>query len=216
MGGYQQYHYEIFDFDPEHPLKIIGQPLFDHAAEHGFPPDFFKDSYFHRVIFRDFPEGADCSFSTFVSCSFDNCSINKCVFDNAHISSSSFHSSALRMSYFTNTLLDKAQFRDSSLTSISFQDARLFDCQVMECRMDRVDFQGATLSGDSYMFLQIDAHDILNLHRTAITYGGATDEELRQLRTAIFRQLNVPLFRVKRWPTKGKRRKTHPTERQTL
>lgn len=45
LTGAQEYHYEMWDFDPKRPLKIISQPLFDHAAEHGFPPDFFTESY---------------------------------------------------------------------------------------------------------------------------------------------------------------------------
>lgn len=61
MGDYQQYHYEMFDLDPDRPLKIISQPLYDHAAEHGFPPDFFTNSYFDHVDFGHIPEGVDCS-----------------------------------------------------------------------------------------------------------------------------------------------------------
>ena len=38
MGDYQQYHYEMFDLYPEHPLKMISQQLYDHAAEHGPGP----------------------------------------------------------------------------------------------------------------------------------------------------------------------------------
>ena len=34
----------MFDLYPEHPLKMISQQLYDHAAEHGFPPDFFTNS----------------------------------------------------------------------------------------------------------------------------------------------------------------------------
>ena len=51
MGDYQQYHYEMFDLYPEHPLKMISQQLYDHAAEHGFPPDFFTNSYFDSYKF---------------------------------------------------------------------------------------------------------------------------------------------------------------------
>lgn len=45
LTGTQEYHYETWDYDPQRPLKIISQPLFDHAAEHGFPPDFFTASF---------------------------------------------------------------------------------------------------------------------------------------------------------------------------
>lgn len=207
MGGYQQYQYELFDLDPERPLKIIRQPLFDHAAEHGFPPDFFKDSFFYHVAFRTFPEGVDCSFSTFAYCSFKNCSIKKCVFDHADICSTTFDSSTVRMSNFTEAVLSDTHFQNSALTSVSFQGARLYGFQAIDCRMERIDFQGARLAGDSYMFVRIDAHNVLNLHRATIAQGGASDEELRQIRTAIFRELGVPLFRVKRWPIENKRGK---------
>ena len=70
LTGAQEYHYEMWDFDPKRPLKIISQPLFDHAAEHGFPPDFFTASYFDHVTIYCMPDNVDCSFSQFQSCQF--------------------------------------------------------------------------------------------------------------------------------------------------
>ena len=48
--GKQTYDYEMYDFEPERPLKIINQQIFDDAAERGFTPDFFTKSYFDKVI----------------------------------------------------------------------------------------------------------------------------------------------------------------------
>ena len=49
--GKQTYDYEMYDFEPERPLKIINQQIFDDAAERGFPPDFFTKSYFLCFVF---------------------------------------------------------------------------------------------------------------------------------------------------------------------
>ena len=58
-----------------------------------------------------------------------------------------------------------------------------------------MDFQGAMLDGSS--FGRVNAQQILNLHQASITQGGATVEEVRQLRASIFRELDVPMFPVK-------------------
>ena len=55
--GSQAYQYKLWKYDPAHPLKIIDQGLFDHAAEYGFPPDFFKESYFDHVTIYCMPDG---------------------------------------------------------------------------------------------------------------------------------------------------------------
>lgn len=36
-SGSQAYQYKLWEYDPRHPLKIIDQGLFDHAAEYTFP-----------------------------------------------------------------------------------------------------------------------------------------------------------------------------------
>ena len=97
LTGAQEYHYEMWDFDPKRPLKIISQPLFDHAAEHGFPPDFFTESYFDHVTIYCMPDNVDCSFSQFQSCQFSVCGIRGAVFDNATLDDTDFHSALLRI-----------------------------------------------------------------------------------------------------------------------
>jgi len=79
--GCQEYEYKLWDFDPQRPLKVIEQELFDHAAEYGFPPDFFKDAYFDHVTVYCMPDGTDCSGSHFQDCSFTACGIRGAVFD---------------------------------------------------------------------------------------------------------------------------------------
>ncbi len=209
--GSQEYHYELWDCDPQRPLKIISQPLFDHAAEHGFPPDFFTESYFDHVTIYCMPDNVDCSFSYFQSCRFSVCGIRGAVFDNATLYDTDFHSALLQMVNFTGANIIHSHFWDSSLVSVSFQDARLKNCLTLDCAMDRVDFQEAMLDGASYG--RIAAANIQNLPSATITQGGATQEEVRQLRADIFRELGVPIFQVRHRPQIPRREKMRTPER---
>ncbi len=209
--GNQAYQYELRDSDPQRPLKIISQELFDHAAEHGFPPDFFKESYFDHVTIYCMPDGADCTFSRFQNCFFSVCGIRGAVFDHAALYDSLFHSSLLHMVNFTEASLAQTHFWDNELSSVSFQDARLKSCLMLDCAMDRVDFQGATLDGSG--FGRINARDILNLHRASITQGGATATEVRRLHTLIYQELGETIPPVKRRPQTNRRRKASAPER---
>ena len=208
MTGSETYPYEMWEYDPKHPLKIIDQKIFDHAAEHGFPPDFFKNSYFDHVTIYCMPDKADCSFSTFESCGFSVCGIRGAVFDHADIHRTDFRSSLLHMVNFTGASIAHSHFRDSDLISVSFQDARLRGCLTLDCTLDHVDFRGAVLNGSSYG--RIAAHAIQNLRDATITQGGATREEVGRLHVAIFRELGIPLFSTKQQCT-GERQKNHPS-----
>lgn len=211
MSGGQQYRYDTWDYDPQRPLKIIGQPLFDHAAEHGFPPDFFTESYFDHVTVYCMPDNVDLSFSHFECCRFSVCGIRGAVFDNATLCGTDFQSSLLQMVNFTGASITHSHFRDCDMASVSFQDARLKSCLTMDCTMNRVDFRGATLDGASYG--RIAASGIQNLPSAAITQGGATREEVERLRVDTFRELGVPMFQVKQRPLADRRAKPHIPER---
>lgn len=211
MSGSQQYRYDTWDYDPQRPLKIIGQPLFDHAAEHGFPPDFFTESYFDHVTVYCMPDNVDLSFSHFEGCSFSVCGIRGAVFDNADFYDTDFQSSLLQMVNFTGASITHSHFRDCDMASVSFQDARLKSCLTLDCTMNRVDFRGATLDGASYG--RITAKGIQNLPGAAITQGGATREEVERLRVDTFRELGVPMFQVRQRPLPDKRAKPHIPER---
>lgn len=187
LSGNQQYRYDTWDYDPQHPLKIISQPLFDHAAEHGFPPEFFTESYFDHVTVYCMPDNTDLSFSHFESCRFSVCGIRGAVFDNATLYSTDFHSSLLQGVNFTGASIAHSHFRDCDMVSVSFQDARLKSCMTLDCTMDRVDFLGATL--DDSDFGRIKASRIFNLRNATITQGGATREEVRRLQRSVFREL---------------------------
>lgn len=211
MDGYYQYQYELFDLDPNHPLKIISQPLFDHAAMHGFPPDFFTNSYFDHVTFNSIPEGADCSFSAFRNCTFDGCTISKCVFDNTTIYDTVFRQAVLCMVNFTGASIAHTKFQDCHLAFVSFQEARLKSGYMRNCTLDIVDFKGTELDGT--WFGRINARYVLNLRHAAITQGGASQEEVEQLRDSIFRNLHVSPFPIKQRPPASKRGKKCLPER---
>lgn len=185
--GQQEYRYDMYDFDPQCPLKIISQPLFDHAAEHGFPPDFFAESYFDHVRIYCMPDNVDCSYSRFQNCCFSVCGIRGAVFDNADLDNTDFRSSLLQMVNFTGTRIANSHFRDCDMVSVSFQDARLKSCLMLDCVMDRIDFLGATLNGSD--FGRIKASRIFNLSNATITEGGATSEEVKCLQQSIFQAL---------------------------
>ena len=209
--GSQAYQYKLWEYDPARPLKMIDQGLFDHAAEYGFPPDFFKESYFDHVTIYCMPDGADCSGSHFQNCSFTACGIRGAVFDNAELYDTDFQSSLIHMVNFTGASIAHSHFRDCNMMSVSFQDARLKSCLTLDCTMDRVDFLGAVLNGSSYG--RIIASGIQNLSHTTITQGGATAKEVRDLRASVFRELNVLMFPAKRRPPADRRRKVSAPER---
>ena len=211
MSGGQQYRYDTWDYDPQRPLKIIGQPLFDHAAEHGFPPDFFTESYFDHVTIYCMPDNVDCSFSQFQNCRFSVCGIRGAVFDNATLDNTDFHSALLQMVNFTGASIAHSHFRDSSLVSVSFQEARLKSCLTLDCTLDRVDFLGAVLDGSSYG--RVAASGIQNLPSATITQGGATQEEAERLRASVFHELAVPMLPVRQRPRPARQERPCVPER---
>ena len=211
MSGSQQYRYDTWDYDPQRPLKIIGQPLFDHAAEHGFPPDFFTESFFDHVTVYCMPDNVDLSFSHFESCRFSVCGIRGAVFDNAALYDTDFQSSLLQMVNFTGTSIAHSHFWDCDMASVSFQDARLKSCRTLDCTMERVDFRGAALDGAGYG--RITASNIQNLPGAVITQGGAIREEMAHLRESTFRELDVPMFQVKQRTPSDRRMKPCAPER---
>lgn len=210
LSGNQEYRYETFNLNPARPLKIISQPMFDHAAENGFPPDFFTESYFDNVTIYCMPDNVDCSFSQFQDCRFSVCGIRGAVFDNATLSNTDFHSALLHMVNFTRAYLSNTHFWDSSLVSVSFQEAHLRSCLILDCDMDRVDFLVSVLNGGRYERNRV--RNIRNLPSATITQSG-TGEEVERFRISVFRELGVPIFSVKQRPKVNRREKPHTPER---
>ena len=72
---------------------------------------------------------------------------------------------------------------------MTFQKARLKSCNTIDCTLDSINYLIATL--DDCSFGRVTASDIRHLDTAAITQGGATQEECRRNRDAIFRALGV-------------------------
>jgi len=191
----KQYQYRTFDLDPERPLKIVDQQIYDQAAKAGFPPAFFRETYFDHVIFYCIPDYTDFNFSNLSNCTFSVCRIREATFDGTSISSSEFHSCAMQYATFFNASITHTHFHDSTLQNISFQKASLKSCNIVDCGLASIGFLNATL--DNCSFGRVAAYDIRNLHTATITQGGATDEEVKHNREAVLAALR-PLQGVRR------------------
>ena len=198
----KQYKYRSFDLNPERPLKIVNQRLYDQAAKAGFPPNFFRETYFDGVTFYCIPDHTDFNFSYFSNCSFSVCRIREATFDGVSIFSSQFHSCAMQYATFYKASIAHTHFHDSTLRNVSFQEARLKSCNTVDCELDGVGFLNATLDG--CFFGRVAAHGIRNLHTATITQGGATDKEVKYNREAILAALR---------PQQGERREAPAKKR---
>lgn len=121
----KEYKYKTMDLDPARPLKVIDQQIYDWAAKAGFPPGFFRESYFDRVTFYCLPDHADCNFSHFSDCTFAVCRISDARFDGTSLFSSEFHSCAIDHTTFFHATLADTHFYDCDMAWLSFQQARL-------------------------------------------------------------------------------------------
>ena len=169
--------------------KVIDQKLFDRAASDGFPPGFFRESYFDQVTIYCLPDHTDSFRSVFQNCAFAVCRIVGAAFDGASIYSSEIHSSLLQYVTFFQATFSHTHFHDSSLSHVSFQKARLKSCNMIDCALDSINYLDTTLDGCS--FGRVTPADIRNLESATITQGGATAEECRENRAAIFRALGM-------------------------
>ena len=143
----KQYKYRMFDSPIGRKLKIVSQRLYDCAAKAGFPPNFFRETYFDRVTFYCIPDHTDFNFSTFSDCTFSVCRIREATFDGASIFSSEFQSCAIQYATFFEASIAHTHFHDSTLRNVSFQKARLTSCNTVDCELDGVGFLNATLDG---------------------------------------------------------------------
>ena len=198
----KQYQYRTFDLDPKRPLKIVDQRLYDWAAKTGFPPNFFRETFFNGVTFYCIPDHTDFNFSRFSNCTFAVCRIREATFDGASLSSSEFHSCAIQFVTFFKASIAHTHFHDSTLRNVSFQEARLKSCNTVDCELDGVGFLNATLDG--CFFGRVAAQGIRHLHTATITQGGATDEEVKHNREAILSALR---------PQQGEKRETPAKKR---
>lgn len=183
------YRFKTYKSGSGRSLKIVDQKLFDRAAKAGFPPEFFRETYFDQVNIYCLPERTDFYGSTFQDCAFAVCRISAPSFIGASIYSSEFHSCVLEHADFFNASVAHTHFHDSTLSHVTFQKAWLKSCNTIDCTLDSINYLTATLDGCS--FGRVTASDIRHLDTAAITQGGATQEECRRNRDAIFHALGV-------------------------
>lgn len=203
----KQYKYKIMDLDPARPLKIIDQQIYDSAAKAGFPPDFFRESYFDHVTLYCLPDRADCNFSRFDGCTFAVCRIQDVRLDGASLYGSEFHSCAVSHTTFFHAVLAHTHFRDCAMEWASFQRARLARCNFLDCAMDSVNFMASTLDGCGAGRCQVRNSRCLD--QATITQSGATDEEARASRASFLQAMGVQELEKK--PLR--RRRAHGQER---
>ena len=197
-----QYQYRTFRLDPERPLKIVTQRIYDRAAKAGFPPSFFRETYFDRVTFYCIPDHTDFNFSRFLGCNFAVCRIREATFDGASFYISEFHNCVMQYATFFKASIDHTHFRDSTLQNVSFQEAHLKSCNTVDCKLDGVGFLNATL--DSCFFSRVAAQGIRNLHTATITQGGATNKEAQRNRETVLAALRPQQAEPREFPKKGR------------
>ena len=183
----KQYQYRTSTLDPERPLKIVDQRIYDSAAKAGFPPGFFRETYFDRVTFYCVPDHTDFKFSHFPGCTFAVCRIREAAFDGASFYLSEFQNCAVQYATFFAASIDHTHFHDSSLKNVSFQGASLKSCNTVDCELDGVGFLNAALDG--CFFGRVSARNIRNLNTAAITQGGATKEKADRSRDSVLTAL---------------------------
>lgn len=183
------YQFKTYKSGDGRSLKIVNQRLFDWAAKAGFPPGFFQETYFDQVNIYCLPNHTNFCGSIFESCAFAVCRISTPSFIDARIYSSEFHSCVLEHANFFNSSIVHTHFHDSVLSHVTFQNARLKSCNTINCALDGINYLNAALDGCS--FGRVTASGIRNLATAAITQGGATQEECRRNREAVFQALGA-------------------------
>jgi len=183
------YKFKTYRDSDGRSLKIVDQKLFDKAARHGFSPGFFRETYFDQVKLYCLPPNADAYGSLFQSCAFAVCRISSASFIGANLYSSEFYSCALDHTDFFAASFANTHFHDSTLSHVTFQNARLKNCNTIDCALENINYLNAAL--DDCSFGRVNASSIYNLDAATITQGGATSEECRRNKDAVFQGLCV-------------------------
>jgi uncharacterized protein YjbI with pentapeptide repeats len=169
-------------------LKVVDQKLYDRVAQEGFPPEFFREAYFDGVTFYCLPDAVDFYGSELHSCKFAVCRVKGISFCYTHIFDTEFYSCVLNAVDFYEAVVANTHFRNCELSRVGYQVAAMRHCNTIDCTMDDVDYAGTTLDGCS--FGRVTARNI-QLDYAIITQSGATEEECRQNKDAIYRALGV-------------------------
>ena len=169
-------------------LKVIDQRLYDRAAREGFPANFFREASFDHVTFFCLPDKVDFCGSELHGCKFAVCRIGGISFGYSRIYDTEFYSSVLSHVDMYEATLAHTRFHDCELSHLMVQNATLKTCSTIDCTMDGVDYAGSTLDGCTFNRITAGA---ICLDWTSITQAGATAEECRQNKDAIYKALGV-------------------------
>ena len=178
---------DTIGYDP--PKKVIDQMLYDEAARRGFPPSFFRESFFDHVTLYCVPDFMSCARSVFQECEFSVCRLWGINFSQASIYSTDFGTVEMHDVVFSGATLAHTRFFDCNMSQIAFADARLVSCRMTDCKPEKATFSGATI--DDCAFDRMQAEAITGLYHATITQGGATAEECQHNREAVYRALRL-------------------------
>ena len=167
--------------------KVIDQKIYDEAVARGFPPSFFKESFFDHVTLYCVPDYMTCARSVFQDCKFSVCRLCGIDFSGASLYSTDFATALMDDVLFDEATLAHTRFFDCNMSRVSFEDARLKSCRMLDCTLERAAFRGATLDGCAFDRMQVKA--VTGLYAAVITQGGATEDECRHNRESVFRAL---------------------------
>ncbi len=188
--SHKQFEYKTIELEMDRPLKVIDQQIYDRAAKSGFPRNFFQESYFDHVTLYCMPDNANCNFSHFSDCSFHVCRLYGVKFWDTRLYGCEFHSCRIEFTLFPDSTLANTHFRDCSIHSAAFLRSRMTRCNTVDCSVGRLNFNGARLDGCTYgRITRLPNSRIEGLEDASITMGGATQEEVRYNRNAIFHAL---------------------------
>lgn len=136
------------------------------------------------------PDNANCNFSHFSDCSFHVCRLYGVKFWDTRLYGCEFHSCRIEFTLFPDSTLANTHFRDCSIHSAAFLRSRMTRCNTVDCSVGRLNFNGARLDGCTYgRITRLPNSRIEGLEDASITMGGATQEEVRYNRNAIFHAL---------------------------
>lgn len=170
-------------------LKVVGQRIYDRAAKAGFPPNFFRETYFDNVTFYSLPDHADFCGSVLHYCKFAVCRICEASFVETKMERTVFYTSVLNYVDFFGATLVYSRFDDCEVSNTNLQNTKMADCYIQNCTMDHINYLGAKL--DSCIFEHISTGTIQGLSKATITLNGVTEEECRQNKNAVYRALGV-------------------------
>ena len=194
-----------FECEMRDGKKIINQELYDQAANSGFPPGFFRKTYFDRVTLYCLPDAQDCSESAFNLCSFTVCRINSADFESSAFFNCEFHTCDIVNATFYRAVLDNCRFHDSHCENVSFESALLKSCGFTDGKMKETNYRNATLDG--CYFTTTQSRGARNVCTVMVRQSGATTEEERQNRAALLLALKPPP-KARQPPKKAKKRGT--------